>query len=47
MEQRGSLVLCPGCLVRAQIALGALVLLVVPVLGMDLGPLVIALILCH
>ena len=46
MERRGSLVLCPECLVRVQIALGVLVLLVVPVLEMDLGLLVIALVLC-
>ena len=45
--RRGSLVLCPGCLVRAQIASGALVLLVVPVLEMGLVSLVIALVLCR
>ena len=47
VERRGSVVPCLGCLVRAQIALGALVLLVVPVLEMDLGPLVIVLVLCR
>ena len=47
VERRGFLVPCPGCLVRAQIAPEVLVLLVVPVLEMDLGPLVIALVLCR
>ena len=47
VEWRGSLVPCPGCLVRVQIAPGVLVLSVVPVLEMGLGLLVIVLVLCR
>ena len=47
VEWRGSLVPCPGCLGCVQIAPGVLVLLVVPVLEMDLGPLMIVLVLCR